>query len=270
LLPFDTLGDVRTLREQRELYRYAGWLSIILGWLSHDLGHSVTGQAYCLDAWEHGWQAETAEICTWAMDASATIALYSGDPNKARQAAAKGLSQAPADGAGSRTGLVSTRPRQRPPGPLRGVHETLATTRTMIDRLDHHDNGLFSIDAGRISSYAATSMIWLGHPAQAVTHAREAITFYQQSSPAHRSPTREAIAHLDEALALTDLGDLDTACSTASLALATGRITGSVLTRAGDVDANLTRCAPGSTLATAFHDHYRSLRDQHCLRPSAT
>jgi hypothetical protein len=25
-------------------------------WLSHDLGDSVAADAYCLDAWEHGWQ----------------------------------------------------------------------------------------------------------------------------------------------------------------------------------------------------------------------
>jgi transcriptional regulator with XRE-family HTH domain len=78
-----------TLRERRELYGCAGWLSIILGWLSHDLGDSRTGEAYCLDAWEHGWQAEYREVCARAMDATATIALYANKPDGARLAFAR-------------------------------------------------------------------------------------------------------------------------------------------------------------------------------------
>jgi hypothetical protein len=52
-----------------------------------------------LDAWEHGWQAEHDELCAWAMDASATIAMYANRPeaarDAARDAARKGLAQAP-------------------------------------------------------------------------------------------------------------------------------------------------------------------------------
>lgn len=44
--------------------------------------------AYCLDAWEHGWQAEHGELCAWAMDATATIALYTNRPEAARRAIA--------------------------------------------------------------------------------------------------------------------------------------------------------------------------------------
>jgi transcriptional regulator with XRE-family HTH domain len=50
----DLIAGQHTLREGRELYRHAGSLSLILAWLSHDLGDPVTAEAHCLDAWEHG------------------------------------------------------------------------------------------------------------------------------------------------------------------------------------------------------------------------
>ncbi|MGH3866555.1 MAG: hypothetical protein ACRDQ4_10540, partial [Pseudonocardiaceae bacterium] len=76
----DLIAGQHTLREGRELYRHAGSLSVILAWLSIDLGDLVTAEAHCLDAWEHGWQAEDHEICAWAMDAKTTIATYSNQP----------------------------------------------------------------------------------------------------------------------------------------------------------------------------------------------
>ena len=67
----------------------------MLGWLSHDLGEPVVADAYCVDAWEHGWQAEDDAICAWAMDATASIAMYNHQPAAARDAALKGLTRAP-------------------------------------------------------------------------------------------------------------------------------------------------------------------------------
>ncbi|MGH3832869.1 MAG: helix-turn-helix domain-containing protein, partial [Pseudonocardiaceae bacterium] len=91
----DLIAGRHTLREGRQLYRYAGSLSVILAGLSNDLGDPVTAGAHCIDAWEHGWQAEDHEICAWAMDAQATISAYSNQPAAARDAAERGLKQAP-------------------------------------------------------------------------------------------------------------------------------------------------------------------------------
>jgi hypothetical protein len=236
---------------------------VVLGWLSHDLGDSTTARAYCLDAWEHGWQAEHGEICAWAMDAGATIALYSGHPDAARDAALKGLSQAPAGTpAAIRVSCQLTRAEARL-GRADAFHEQLLTTRRMPDHLDVNDNGLFSVDAGRVSSYAATSSIWLGEHAQGAVHAREALDFYGQCAAAQRSPTREAIARLDQALALTKLGRVDEAETAALTALASGRVTGAVLTRAGDLDAALRSQSPSAPFAADFHQRYRALREQY-------
>jgi transcriptional regulator with XRE-family HTH domain len=254
------LDDGRhTLRERRQLYECAGWLSVILGWLHHDLGDSRTGEAYCTDAWEHGWQAEHGELCAWAMDAAATIALYDNRPETARQAAGKGLAHAPKGSAAAiRVSCQLTRANARL-GRADDFETALDDTRRKLDGLPVHGNGLFCADAGRVASYAATSSIWLDHPDQAANYARQAIDFYQHAEPAQRSPTREAIAWLDLGIAHAERGSADAAVDVAESALTTPRLTGSVLARAGDLDAVLDRRFTGSAPARQFRDRYTAL-----------
>jgi hypothetical protein len=149
----------QTLRQRRELYRQAGWLSIILGWLSHDLGDPLAGEAHCLDAWEHGWQAEDGEICAWAMDTAATIAMYNNQPDRAREVVTKGLAHAPANSAAAvRLACQLTRAYGRLRQPDR-LDDALADTRRQFEQLPDCGSGLFAVDVGRIASYAATSSI---------------------------------------------------------------------------------------------------------------
>jgi hypothetical protein len=60
-----------TLKEGGELYVYAGWLSWEASSFSHDLGATMTAQAYAIDCWHHAEQADQGELCGWAMDAVA-------------------------------------------------------------------------------------------------------------------------------------------------------------------------------------------------------
>lgn len=243
-----------TLRQGRELYRYAGWLSIVLGWLSHDLGDAVTADAYCLDAWEHGWQAEDDAICAWAMDAQASIAMYNHRPTTARNAALKGLSCAP-DGspAAARVSAQLSRAYARL-GARNHFSDTLSSTQTRLNELDAQGSDLFSADTGRLASYAASSFIWLGQPKQAVPYAKEAIAFYGQTSPAERSPTREAISRLDLALAYVELDAPDYAAHEVEAALASDRLTGSVASRLGDLADTMNRRYPTLDVTRTVHE----------------
>lgn len=259
----------QTLRECRELFRDAGWLSIILGWLSHDLGDALTAEAHCLDAWGHGWQAESGEICAWSMDTLATVAMYNSQPAKAHDAALKGLAQVAAGTpAGVRLSCQLTRASGRL-GDREEFNAALRTTRRSLERLAEQGSGLFSADAGRISSYAATSSIWLGHPLDAVGHAREALRFYADASPADRSPTREAITRLDLALGLLQLDAPDGAVEQAMQALDTDRLTGTVLTRAGELNAALGTNFATSPVARGFRECFENLLEAR-YRPQLT
>jgi len=258
-----------TFREGRELYRCAGWLSIILGWLSHDLGDALTGEAYCLDAWEHGWQVEQSDICAWAMDAAATIAMYNNRPEAARQAALKGLNQAPVNSAAAvRVSCQLTRACARL-GRSDDFQAALRDTQQQLDRLPSLGSGLFSADSARVASYAATSSIWLDRPERAVAFARDALAFYEQVGLDQRSPTREAIARLDLALALVQLQAPDGAIEAASQALDTERVTGSMLARAGEVDTLLRQRYATYVGAKEYHEHYSTLARE-AKRPQLT
>lgn len=260
----------QTLRQRRELYRQAGWLSIILGWLSHDLGDPLAAEAHCLDAWEHGWQANDGEICGWAMDTAATIAMYNNRPGQARDSAARGLAHAPSGSAAAvRLACQLTRAYGRL-GERDRFDEALATTCHKFDQLPARGSGLFSADAGRIASYAATSSIWLGRPDDAVRYASEALDFYATVDPAERSPTREAISRLDLGLALIAMKTPDGAAEEALAALSSERITGAVLTRASEVDVALQRWYPRLAATREVHERFLSLSQQQNGRPQLT
>ncbi|MGH4006784.1 MAG: tetratricopeptide repeat protein [Pseudonocardiaceae bacterium] len=244
-----------TLRQGRDLFRCAGWLSIVLGWLSHDLGDAVAADAYCLDAWEHGWQAEDGAICAWAMDAQASIAVYNHRPAVARDAALKGLSHA-SDGSAAATRVSAQLARAYAQmGAYDHFTDVLRATRTRLDQLETQNSTLFSADTGRVASYAASSYIWLGQPKQAVPYAKEAIVFYRNASPEERSPTREAIARLDLALAYVELGAPDDAAQEVDTALASERLTGSVVSRLGDLSTTMNRKYPLLGVTRAVHQH---------------
>ncbi len=252
----------QTLRQRRELYRQAGWLSIILGWLSNDLGDPLAAEAHCLDAWEHGWQAEDGEICGWAMDTAASIAMYNSQPERARDSAARGLAHAPGGSAAAvRLACQLTRAYGRL-GEQDRFDDALMTTRRQFDQLPSPGSGLFSADAGRIASYAATSSIWLRRPDDAVRYASDALDFYAAADPAERSPTREAIARLDLGLALIAMKTPDGAAEEALTALNSERITEAVLTRAGEVDAALQRRYPRLSATREVHERYLNLTQQ--------
>ncbi|MGH3996900.1 MAG: hypothetical protein ACRDTJ_05495, partial [Pseudonocardiaceae bacterium] len=91
------LAGSHTLREGRELFAYAGWLSELLAWLTHDLGDPRAGAAFATDAYQHALEAEHGELAAWSMDAAASISLYQHRPDRALTAARHGLAHAPTD-----------------------------------------------------------------------------------------------------------------------------------------------------------------------------
>jgi hypothetical protein len=250
------LDGRHTLRQTRQLYRCAGWLSVILGWLAHDLGDAIAADAHCIDAWEHGWQAEDGEICAWSMDTAATVAMYNNQPERALDAAVRGISHAPT---GSPAAVRLSCQLSRAYGRLRRPDEydrALAETRQSFDELQDAGSGLFAADAGRILSYAATSSVWLGRPKQAAKYAIDALDFYTNVDPADRSPTRKAITRLDLAMALLATDVLDGAAEQALQALECERLTGTLLARAGELDAAIRRVRPALPVMREVHDRY--------------
>ncbi|MER8119047.1 XRE family transcriptional regulator [Streptomyces sp. NPDC094031] len=221
-----------TLREGRELSRHAGMLSVILAWLAHDLGDRGFVDAYCDDAWEQGHQAGDLEIGAWAEDVRCTDALYSGRDVDALAAATRGLAVAPP---GSKVALRLLAQLARvyaKLGQAGQFEETMRRVKHERHRLPPHRAGLFGVDAAVVTSYGASSLVWLGRHERALESALEAIERYEAMPLPYQAPTRLAIARLDLALAHTSLGDPRAAIDAATAALTAGRIVQSVRTRA--------------------------------------
>ncbi len=259
------IAGPHTLREGRELYAYAGWLSQLLASLAHDLGSPTTAQSYCVDAWHHGREIGHDELCAWAMDPKASIALYENQPDRALAAALRGAKVAPASHPlAVRLMAKAARAHAR----LDRQKEFEAALRNAMDlheRLPAQPPTHFGLDSGQLAAYAltcypASSYIWLGLPDQARRHATDALDLLAAAPEKDRSASREGIASLDLALALIPLGSPDEACGLAHDVLSSERVAFySVRAKALELDAVLQRDHPNLPEAQELHERCRLL-----------
>ncbi|MFI1436735.1 tetratricopeptide repeat protein [Streptomyces lydicus] len=272
---FDAMMDYRrkvnrllkakhTHQQERELLAYAGWLSELLAWLAHDLGDARTGLAFATDAFVHGQQAGHGQLCAWAMDAAASINLYEQRPSKARNAALKGLTEAPAGHPLTVRLHAQAARAAAADGDAEGFTTTFHAAQDAHRLLPPRSPRRFGIDVMPLADYAltsypATSFIWLGQAEQARQHAEHALATYEAAPAASRSPSREAIARLDLAIAHAQLGDPDDAVALGHQALDSARVVDSVLGRAGDLTSFLTRRYPRQSAVEGLREHLAAL-----------
>jgi transcriptional regulator with XRE-family HTH domain len=252
-----------TLTQKRDLYVYAAWFSEMLAWLSHDLGAPLTAHAWAVDCFEHARQAGHGELCGWAADAMASIALYSGQPVRAIEAAEAGLAWVPASHPlGVRLRAQAARGHARLGE--RDACETLIAEaereyESLPDRPSVRAGGGGLLAAFAVTAYPASCYVWLGDFAKAAGYGRRAIEVHEFASPGERSPSREAIARVDLAIAVAGQGQPGEAAELGCQALGSPRLTGSVLSRARDLDAALVARYPGQADAIRFREQYESV-----------
>jgi tetratricopeptide (TPR) repeat protein len=238
-----------TQRQGRELFAYAGWLSELLAWLAHDLGHARAGLAFATDAFVHGLEAGHGELCAWAMDASASINLYEHRPAKALDAAQAGLRQAPATHPLTVRLNAQAARAAAADGDAEGFQRAFQAAEEAHRLLPVRIPRRFGLDPlpladYALTSYPATACVWLGQADRARQHAEDALATYEAAPAESRSPSREAIARIDLALAHAQLGDPDDAVALGYQALDSARVVDSVLGRAGDLASFLSRRYP--------------------------
>jgi len=258
------LAGPHTLRQRRELYTCAGWLSELLAWLAHDLGHGRAGAAFATDAYRHAVEAGHGELAAWAMDAAASIALYQHRPDRALRAARHGIGHAPSRHPLTVRLHAQAARAQAAAGNADGFASSFRAAQTASGRLRSRSPDRFGRDTGplaefALTAYPASSCIWLGQAQAARGHAEKAIAIYESVPAANRSPSREAIARLDLALALAHLGSAGDACTVGSQALGSPRFVDSVRSRAEDLAAHLARSHPRLPQAQEFRERLRAL-----------
>jgi len=257
-----------TLRQGRQLYAYAGWLSELLARLARDLGALTMAEAYGVDAWQHGWQAEDSELCAWAMQEKASNALFNNRPQAALSAARKGVMHAPA-GHPIAMGLLGQAARAHARlGQKEGFQSALGDAMDLRERLSAQAPARFGHDMSperaslpeSLAGYAASSFIWLGLATEAQHYAEQALQRIDALPVDRRSPSREAIARIDLGLARTALGAPDEACALGAQALCWEPPVGHpVRVRVLELDALLQRRYSNLPEVAAFHERCRLL-----------
>lgn len=236
------------------LYAYAAHLSD----LAHDLGSSVTAEAYAIDCYRHADQAGHDELCAWACSSLACWALYARQPAKAVAAAERGIGRAPrrspiAARLHANAGRVYARQ-----GNKERCTERLDQARKLSDRLPDESPVRLATESGAMTSsiigqHTADSHVWLADYQDAAREARAAFAV------AAWSPGRADEIRLTLAMALANLGSPDEAVEHATQALAQARYLGSLLSRTRELDAALMSRYATETRVQEFHDRYRQL-----------
>ncbi|MFC7732458.1 hypothetical protein [Actinomadura keratinilytica] len=266
----ELIDGPRTLKEARELYVCAAWFSETLAWLAHDLGDPLGAEAWAIDAFEHAEQAGHDELCAWATDAMASIAIYNNRPARALAAAQRGIAKAAArHPLAVRLRAQAARAHARL-GDRDAVKEMFRQAGEVYERLPARAPLRFDTSTGHLATFAMTSYpasayIWLGDAecgdfAQARTYAQAAIDAQLALPAASRSPSREAIARIDLAIALTKLGEPEQAAALGQQALGTSRLVDSVRSRAGDLEHVLTVHYPDLPVVRDLQEAYRQNR----------
>lgn len=253
-----------TLKELQALYVYAAWLSELLAWLAHDLGNSRAAQAYALDCYTYADEAGHGELCGWATDAMASIAMYSQDPLMAVRAVMRGTDRVvTSHPLAVRLRAQAARAHARL-GQREACEVLFTEARRLHEQLPDNAPRRFTVDTSTLASYAmtaypATAYAWLGDFETARTHGEAALAVHESAPPDSRSPSREAIARLDLATTLVKLSTPEEAVSLGSQALTSMRVVTSVILRAHDLDRALVSHYPGLTCAHEFHEQYRQV-----------
>lgn len=259
------IAGPHTLREGRELYAYAGFLSELLAWLAFELSNFTTAEAYGVDAWRQGWQAGHDELCAWVKDIQARIARAKNQPSKALAAALQGIQHAPAGHP------VAVRLAAQVPlvyahlGQREDFNAALRESMNLYERLPAQPPTRFGEDTGltvsyAVTTYAASSCNSLDLPEQAQRHATDALDLLTAAPEKDRCLTREAEARLQLALALVPLGSPDEACDLGHQALSSDRgVVYVVRTKSLELDAALQRSYPDLPEAAEFHERCRML-----------
>ncbi|MFE1957269.1 tetratricopeptide repeat protein [Streptomyces sp. NPDC059479] len=156
--------------------------------------------------------------------------------------------------------------RYEPDGDAEGFTAAFRAAEDAHRRLPPRSARRFGMDVLPLADYALTScpatfFIWLGQAEAARQHAEHALATYQSAPEASRSPSREAIARIDLALAHAQLGDPDAAVTLGHQALDSARVVDSVLGRAGDLTSFLTRRYPRQAAVEGLRERLSAAND---------
>jgi transcriptional regulator with XRE-family HTH domain len=247
-----------TLTQRRHLMVIGGWLSLLAACVHVDLGQRRAAVASRGTARQLGRHAEHSELEAWAFEVQAWQGLLDGQYREAVELCQAG--QRVTEGWTSAAVQLTAQEARAWArlGEAKQTHAALDRAAAMVGYLpppaqpDHH----FTFDPRKLTSYAATTLAWLGDSEEAEAYAREVIRYYQQEAVPEQAPRRLATAHLDLGLVVTQEERPEEASHLGNLALDSGRLVPSNIWRAEELDRLLTDRYGELPEVRDYHDHY--------------
>lgn len=214
--------SVRRLRRRQyrpselaDLYLIVGRLQGILAYSALDLGDAAAAMTHARAAWACAEHAGDNELRARVRGTQSLIARFDGDYDTAMNYVVDGLRYS-TRGTGRLRLLCGYAQCQANLGNGLEANRALDLALGERDRLDSSDSvaGIFEFSEAKQRYYAASSLIWLDGGADAKRAAREAaaaIAMWQHQPPGQRALDDEALAHIYQATAYLQLGQLDAA-----------------------------------------------------------
>ncbi|WP_328347852.1 helix-turn-helix domain-containing protein [Micromonospora sp. NBC_00421] len=201
--------------EIKDLYLLLGRLQGVLAYAALDLGSANVAMTHAEAAWICAEHAGDNELRVWTRGTQSLIARFRGDYAHALDYVHDGLRYR-ARGTGRIRLLCGVAQCHANLGDSAGANRSLDLALTEREELSSTDSvdGLFGFSLAKQHYYAGSSLIWLagGSDAErAVREAGRAIALWEKEPSERRSLDDEALAHVYQATAFLQLGDLDSA-----------------------------------------------------------
>jgi hypothetical protein len=214
----------RTLRAQRDLLVFAGWLTLLRACLDYDLGDAGSADRARIAARTIGTEAGHGEIIAWSFELSAWFALTRGQFGSVPGFAEAGTAAAPHSSVVVQLAAQAAKAHARM-GDTRQVHRTLDAGFRLLTRHDRpkRPDNHFVVEPAKWDLHAMDCYRVLGDDARAVAHADAVLALSRRPDGTEASPMRAAEARLTHALVAVRTGDLDAAVAWTNAALAVPR-----------------------------------------------
>lgn len=199
--------------ELADLYLILGRLQGILAYAALDLGDADGAMVHANAAWICAEHASDNELRAWVRGTQSLIARFNSNYDQALEYVLDGLSR-PTKGTGRLRLLCGLAQCRANLGDSAGANAALDQAQREREALATTDSveGLFTFSEAKQHYYAGSSLIWLPGTTdaeRAVREASQAIRMWENETPEARSLDDEALAHVYQATAYLQLGDLD-------------------------------------------------------------
>lgn len=240
----DRLGYVQHLLEvgrlnltaHRHLVVLGAWYSLLTATVLIDQETHEAATAHLRTADTLAAHAEQPEIRAWCCETEAWRQLTTGNARKAAHLSQRAQQLAPARCSAAIQATAQEGRAHARLGNTSATYRAVETVHALAEGLDrqHELEHHYQYDTGKVASYTATTLAWLGSP-EGIHAARSVIERFRPNSAGQPWPRRYALGHVDLALGSARQGEHEQAVDSVRTALDSGAIVPSNYWRVAEV-----------------------------------